>query len=135
MYNTITAFIQSWERLLENMVRKGNNAGYQFFPFSLGLFFSFYSQIWPFQQYLICCLPMLSIWTNQNFCCQIEVLPIIHVHCSYLNIFNRFPNKPLFYVSAVQVFREGKKKTWEKDNLQRAISPFPTLFSTRLENF
>ena len=40
---------------------------------------------------------------------------------------------PGFYVSEVQVFRKhyGKRRNCSS----RAISPFPTVFSTRLENF
>ena len=40
---------------------------------------------------------------------------------------------PGFYLSAIQVFRKycGKRRNCS----QRAISPFPTVFSTLLENF
>ena len=46
---------------------------------------------------------------------------------------NPFPNKPWFYVSAEQVFYKhcGKRRNCS----ERAISPFPTVFSTLSENF
>ena len=48
------------------------------------------------------------------------------------NGFNPFPNKPLFlHVCTTSLF----KRLWEKEKLQRAISPFPTVFSTGMEIF
>ena len=48
-------------------------------------------------------------------------------------VFNPFPNNPLF----LRVCSTSPLKTpWEKEKLLvTAVSPFPTVFSTHLENF
>ena len=47
-------------------------------------------------------------------------------------VVNPFRNKPLFLRACS---KRLLKTLLEKEKLQRAISPFPTLFSTRLDTF
>ena len=53
-------------------------------------------------------------------------------HCQDNGLVNPIQNKPWF---ACVCSTSLSKKLWEKEKLQRAISPFPRVFTNHLENF
>ena len=107
------------KRPFENIVGKKENAGNQHFLL-FPRFLPLSKQISIFQPHLFCRLQMLSIWTSLQFCHLVKNLTLSQT-------------SPVFYMSRIQVFWKhyGKRRncSWW------AIFPFPTVFSTHLENF
>ena len=91
------------------------------------------------KQFLLYPKSFLPIWRifcslHQIWNCGLQTLPIWKgLKFVIWGRANPFPNKPWFYVSAIQVFWKHcrKRRTCSK----QAISPFLTVFSIHLENF
>ena len=71
LYHTIETFTYprvNFKKTFENIVGKGENAGYQHFLLFPQCFLHFHKQISIFYIHLNCRLQMLSIWTGLNLC-------------------------------------------------------------------
>ena len=72
LYHTIWTFNDQRDRAFENIVGKGENAGYQHFLLFQQCFLPFPNQIFIFHSNIFCQLQMLSIWTSLKFCHLVE---------------------------------------------------------------
>ena len=64
---------------IENIVRKGENAGAHHFSFSHNVFYPFQSKQLCNNKFL--CLQMLLIWTNLSFFLDNKEVKILHYQC------------------------------------------------------
>ena len=60
------------QRVFENIVGEGENAGYQHFLLFLQQFLPFPKANLILRPYLFCCLQMLSIWSSLALCHLVE---------------------------------------------------------------